>query len=289
MKLTHGGRLGRVAAIDPRIVKVGLTIGSTTSWYSGFYIRATGKKLTSTIGGECKITILGLNADTRNTILRNCNRQFVTDKQTISVKLMVGRESYGASLYYQGDVFRATPAPKPDIGVVLRCIVGHLNKTNYVTRSGSSKYTSLKQIATWTAADNGYSLQFQIDDKNILSYSFSGSADEELKDLRNLVGDADVYVDNGTMFVKNSTDAANGTTIYNVSVADGNLLSAEATESGVDVQLLFNPNLTIGSKIKLTSTINSSLNGTYTIIALDFDVSKRDQSFNMKVSGISIS
>ncbi len=185
--------------IDPRIVRLGITINNVTTWYEGYKITAKGTKVTSAIASDVDIAITGLKEETRNYILQSSKPGSALTKDTVSVILEVGRESYGASVYFKGDVFRSAPLPKPDIGVSLRCIIGYNNKRKIVQRGGLDELTSLRQIAEWVASDNGYNLSFEITDKNIRSYSFTGSAHDELKNLENLAN-SDVYVDNGTLY-----------------------------------------------------------------------------------------
>ncbi len=250
-----------------------------------YNITAKGTKVTSSISSECEFTITGIQRETQNKILKKCSPGTIGSSNGVTVYLDVGRESYGAAQYFKGDVYRAYPIGKPDMGIRLKCLTGYANKRTTVQRGGLAEFTSLKQIATWVAADCGYSLSFEITDKKIRSYSFTGSAHESLIHLEKLA-DAEVYVDNDTLYVKEQATKASGKVIYSVNNTDANLLSAQATETGVVVKMLFNPNVTIGSVIDLTSELNPAIDGQYSIYKLNFDVSKRGTEFYLTVEGM---
>ena len=263
--------------IDPRIVKVAIIIGDELRWYEGLSIEAKGIKVSNTVMGQCEITILNLRRDVREKILQDTN-PFLAKGKRISVIVEVGRVGTGTTTLYSGDVFRSSEAPKPNIGVNLRCIQGHNNKGKIVSRSGK-EISKLSSIAAWVAHDNGYNLSFQIPDKNIARYSFTGSAQAALSQLEDLAGgDTNVYVDDKTLYVKSGALPANGTPVRVVDKYNG-LISAEGTEYGAKIKMLFDNITKIGGQIDLTSEINPSLNGSYVVRKLPFHVTSRDKPF----------
>jgi hypothetical protein len=268
--------------IDERIVNLGIEIDGVITWYKDYAISASGTKVSSSMAAECNITILGLKKETRNQILQACKPGISVARKRVRVYLDVGRQSYGASTYYAGDVFRAKPTTKPDLGVQMRCLVGWSKKNSIVQRGGLAEYTSLRQIATWVAEDNGLKLSYEINDKQIRSYAFTGSAQEAIFNLE-LLSNSEVFVDNETLYVKNTDAKAKGRSIFQVNAQNGSLISAEATETGVVVNMMFHPDVTVGSVIDLESEIDPSINGQYTVFKAGFNVSKRSTEFYLKV------
>lgn len=268
--------------LDPRIVRVGIVSGSSITWYEGYKITAKGTKVTSSISAEVEIDIHGLKEETRNFILRNTKPGPSLTRDSIGVILEAGRESYGSSVYFQGDVFRSFPLPKPDMGVKLKCLVGYNKKRKIVQRGALSDLTSLRQIASWVAEDNGYKLSFEIPDKNIKSYSFTGSAHASISNLES-ISNAEVYVDNDTLFVKQRGSQSKGTVVFSVNNQNRTLLEAQAIESGVQVKMIFNPSVTVGSVIDLESEINPSINGRYSVYKCIFDIAKRGPQFYLTI------
>lgn len=265
------------ASLDQRIVKLGIIIDSNITWYEDLYIEIKGTKISSSISGQCEITILNLTKSAREYILRVTN-PYLNRGKRISVIAEVGRVSYGTSALYQGDIHRSEPTPKPDMGVRLQCIQGFYNRATIVS-IGAKEVSPLSSIAKWVADANGYSLSFNITDKNIGRYSFTGSAQAAIKQLESLCGSGcNVYVDDKTLYVKNSTESAKGLPITELSSETG-LLNAGGTEFGCKAEFLYDNVTRVGGRINLTSITNPSLNGSYTVRRLGFHITSRDEAF----------
>jgi hypothetical protein len=161
--------------------------------------------------------------------------------------------------------------------VILKCIQGFDNKAKIVSRS-ATEVTDLSSIARWVAEDNGYNLSFEITDKKIARYSFTGSAQAALTQLEAITNGANVYVDNSTLYIKDSNKPANGLPVRILDKSTG-LISAEGTEYGAKIKMLFDSVTKIGGQIDLTSEINPSLSGSYVVRKLPFHVTSRDQPF----------
>ena len=262
--------------IDPRIVRLGIQVGDNLKTYDGLYINAKGVKYSSPNSGQCTITILNLNSETREYLMRVANPFNTSDVQK-SVVLEVGRESYGAGVLYVGDIFRVMPTPKPDMGLELMCITGNFNKGKLVSRSGQ-ELSKLSTIASGVATDNGLGLSFDVPDKNIANYSFTGSADSQIKKLAEL-SDSDVYVDNSILYMKPASKPKSGATVRVLSKSSGMIGVPKGTENGIKTSMLYDPVTQIGSQIDLTSEINPVLDGSYAVYKLEFDISSHDVPF----------
>jgi hypothetical protein len=222
--------------LDPRIVKVALIVGEQITWYEGLSIDVKGIKVSNSIMGQCEVTILNLKREDRERILEETN-PFLNRGKKISIIVEVGRVSYGTTTLYTGDVFRSHGMPKPNLGVKLVCIQGFDNKAKIVSRS-AKEVTDLSSIAAWVAEDNGYNLSFEITDKKIARYSFTGSAQASLSQLESLAGDVSVYVDNKTLYIKERRMPAKGLPVRILDKTSG-LISAEGTEYGAKMKILF--------------------------------------------------
>lgn len=270
-------------AIDRRIINLGISINDELNWYGGLdtplYIEAKGQNFANPSMGSCDITVLGLRKEIRDYILRN-TRPLVAGADRISVILEVGRESYGTNVRYRGDVFRSEAIPKPDSGLQLICKTGFYNKRKIITRSGS-ELTRLSNIAQWVADDCGYGLSFEIPDKNIKSYSFTGTAQSQLNQLEDLAN-CEVYVDDNVMFVKEPNTKSKGRPVRKANVENG-LLYAGSNESGVAIQMLYDPVTTIGTQIDLETTQNVAINGSYVVFKSEYHVASRADPFYLNV------
>lgn len=269
-------------AIDNRVVEVGIIVDGKETIYKDLWIQAKGVKLSTTLMADAEVTVIGLSSETRNYILKETS-PLTPIKNRVQVVVYVGRESYGASVYYRGDVFRSRATPKPNLGIVLRCITGQNNKSIAVSRGGQ-EITKLSEIAAWVAQDNGYRLSFEIADKNIKSYSFTGSAMQELKMLESLTR-SNIFVDGDTLYIKDRDKASKGAITYEVNDSNGSLMMSTPTESGVKIKMLFHPSVTIGSVVDLDSNLNPQLSGKYVVYQCVYDITSRDESYYLEVEG----
>ena len=264
-------------SLDPRIVKIGIIIDSTINWYENLSMEIKGTKTNSSISGKCDIVILNLSQNVREYILRVTN-PYLNRGKKISVIVEVGRVSYGTSTLYVGDVFRSEPMPKPNLGVRLTCIQGFFNRANIVS-IGAKEISPLSTIAKWVADANGYGLSFEITDKNIGSYSFTGSAQSAIGQLEDLCGgNCNVYVDNKTLYVKKSETSSKGGTVRKLDKHSG-LMKVGGTDFGCKAEFLFDNVTRVGGQIDLISEFNPSLNGSYTVRRLGFHITSRDIPF----------
>lgn len=269
--------------LDQRIISLSIEIDGQVNTYGGLnsplYIEAKGRNMANPSMGDCQIVVLGLKRDVRNYILQN-TLPLQPNNKIINVQLDVGRQSYGTHTRFIGQVFRSASTEKPDIGLTLECRIGFSNKTKLVNRSGNG-ISKLSSIAQWIADDNGYKLSFEVTDKNISSYTFAGSAQRQLDELED-IANSEVYVENNTLYVKDVGKPATGVPGRKADVNNG-LLSASSTESGVSLQLLYDPVTTIGTQIAVTSEVNPSINGSYIVYKSDYHVANRADPFYLTV------
>ena len=262
--------------LDQRVVIVTLISDGVSTTYEGLSIEAKGIKTSETVMAQCDVTILNLSREHRERILKETNPFFRTGPR-ISITVEAGRVSYGTTLLYKGSLFRSSAAPKPNLGVILKCIQGFDNRAKIVSRS-ATEVTDLSSIALWVAEDNGYNLSFEIADKKIARYSFAGSSQAALSQLEALASGANVYVDNDTLYVKDANKPAKGLPVRILDKSTG-LISAEGTEYGAKIKMLFDSVTKIGGQIDLTSEINPSLSGSYVVRKLPFHITSRGQPF----------
>jgi len=262
--------------IDNRVVKLGVQVGDNIKYYQDVPIAAKGIKFSSPMNGQCTITILNLNRETRDYLMRVAN-PFNTSNVKKSVILEVGRESIGTSILYIGDIFRVYPTNKPDLGLELHCITGNYNKGIMVSRSGS-EISKLSSIAKGVAIDNDLGLSFEVPDRNIANYSFTGSANAQIKTLSEL-SDSDVFVDNSILYIKPKGEPKSGATVRELNKNTGMIGVPKGTENGIKVTMLYDHVSQIGSRISLTSEVNPVLNGDYTIYKLEFDITNDGTPF----------
>ena len=88
-----------------------------------------------------------------------------------------------------------------------------------MTRS-AKEVTDLSSIAQWVAEDNGYNLSFEVPDKKIARYSFTGSASAQMLQLEALA-QCNVYVENQTLYLTDTDAPAKGGAILKLDKYSG--------------------------------------------------------------------
>lgn len=267
---------------DDRVTRIGIQIGDKLKTYEDISFYATGTKFSSINQGQAEIKILNLSRNERERLMTECS-PFNSNPARKSVIVKAGRESTGASVLYQGDIFRVAVGGKPDVALTLKCLTGNYNKRSIVARS-FDKSADIVDIAKSIADDNGLDLSFEGIKKKIGGAIFNGTAFDQLKQLTELTSD-DVYVDNSTLVVKEASKPRSGTTIKKLNMNTGMIGVPESTEIGIRVTMLYDPSVIIGSRLRIESQLSPVLNGDYTVFKLDFDISSRDKNFYLIAEG----
>jgi len=261
--------------LDPRIVRVGIEIDGVIKFYDDLFIEASGVKYSNSLQGECNINITGLSRPNRDFIL-NAVSIFNKERTPKKVILEVGRVSTGAKRIYVGDIYEATVTQPPENTLRLKSKTGFYQKGSIISRSGS-EVMSMKAIARNVAQDIGVALDFQATDRTISSYSFSGTADQQVEALESL-GGIDVFSDGTTLFVKDAGVPLNGYEV-NVSAENGMIGVPELNGAGIRLTMFVDKQAEIGATLNVTSKQNTSLSGRYVIYRISFNVSNRTEPF----------
>ncbi len=261
--------------LDPRIVRIGIQIGQQIRYYEGLDIKATGTKYGNPIQNECEVKISNLNKETRDYILTETS-PFNLNKQEKRLIVEAGRVSYGTTQIFVGNITASKITQPPDIGLTLKSLTKNSKKGSVVSRSKGSN-TNLRTIAQSVADDLETPLIFEANDKRISNYSYNGGALKQMDALQD-AGDVDVFIDNETLYVKNSgTPLKNQRRVLNLDT--GMIGIPELTEHGLRVTCLIDAKTAIGGAIEVQSQLNPSLSGLYSIYQMGFNIASRDTPF----------
>jgi hypothetical protein len=262
--------------LDPRIVKVSITVNGVVKTYSSpLAITITGTRYGNALQNEAEILIENLDKPTQDYILTETS-PYNKNKTPKVVTVEAGRQSYGTSLIYRGNIVTSSVSQPPDIGITLRCLTGNFIKGNVLTRNQPGQAT-LKQISSQIAQDNQTILNFQATDRNIANYAFAGAATNQV-DLLNSLGNINAFIDNGTLIVKNAFIPLNNT-LRILNAETGMIGIPEFTEWGVKVKFLLDNRTTLGGALRIQSKIYPAINGDYVIYKLAFQIATRDVPF----------
>lgn len=261
-----------MTVIDQRILRVGIEVSGEVRWYEGLYITASGSKGASDIENTCDVEILNLSKDVRNYILTETS-PFNKNRTPKKLFVEAGRVSTGVAQLFVGDIVSSSPTQPPDIGLRIKAQTGAFKKGDLVARSGRAK-EKLSEIAKRVASDLEATLEFEASDKFIANYSFSGASLQQVNAL-SMVGNVDVFLDNTTLVIKDQGKPRKNR-VKKINSSTGMIGIPEATERGVKAEFLFDLDTEVGARIDVESELNPSLNGSYTIFKLDFDLASRE-------------
>lgn len=265
-------------SFDPRLLRVGIEVGSNLVWYEGLSIEATITKVANATANDATIKIANIIKDTRNRILTETSpwNKFAVRKRVI---VEAGRESYGYARVFTGDIMAADVSQPPDIGVTITAKTNAWNKTQIATRS----YAGLVQartVAQDIADSMGLSLQFDVQDKQLANYAFSGAKSAQLQKLAEL-GRVNAYIDDDRLIVKPLGNALlEYVSETDVLSADSGLVGIpEVTEQGIKAKMMFEPYSKCGGTLRIKSVVNPAANGEYVIFKMTYDISNRNEQF----------
>ena len=257
--------------IDPRLVRVTIMINGVSKVYENVFISAVGVKYANPLQDEAEVTIYNLDRTTQDYILTETS-PYNTDRSPKTVIVEAGRQSYGTTVIYTGNIIYSSVTQPPDVGVVLYCLTSNVLKANIISRFQPGIVT-VSEIAAAVAQDAGVFLSFQGTDKNVSNYSYAGSTLQQLEVLA-AMGAYNVFIDGDTLYVKNQGDPLNGT-LRNLSASTGMIGIPQFTERGVRVKFFVDNKTVIGGGVNLVSEIYPSVNGVYVIYQLAFQITNR--------------
>lgn len=262
--------------LDPRIISVSFEVNGQLKTYSSpFFITVNGTRYANALQNEADIVIANLDKTTQDFLLTETTPYNINNtSKTISV--YAGRQSYGTSLVYSGNIVTANVSQPPDIGINLKCLTGNFLKTNVIGVNQSGQ-ASLFQILNAMAQDYHSTLNYQATNKNIANYSFAGSSTNQIQ-LLNSYGGINVFLDNGVLVVKDSGQPLKGI-VKLVSASTGMIGIPQFTEQGLQVKFLFDPHVLLGGLMQVQSYEYPAANGEYIIYKLGFQLSTRETPF----------
>lgn len=290
--------------LDPRLLRIGIEVDGNIKWYEDLQIQASGTKYANAKFNECEVKITNLDKKTRDYLLTETSpftkakvpkEGEKTEAGATAAKdqkpkdgeiapavlsgkylyIQAGRQSYGYSNLYIGEITSATIALPPDIVLTIKSMTGYMKKGWVLAKSFPTAL--LSTIAAEVASDLGYTLIFEAQDKQISNYTFTGGAMEQVEQLGKM-GRVNAYVDDTNLVIKDYDTALKGNAKL-LNMDTGLIGIPEITEFGVKVKYLFDTDTVLGGLLKVESKLNPIVNGVYTIYKLQFDLSNRDDQF----------
>lgn len=264
------------SAIDPRIIKVSFEVkGKLKTYSSPFFITVNGTKYGNALQNEADIVIANLDKQTQDFLLTETT-PYNLNNTAKTITVYAGRQSYGTSVVYIGNIVTGNVTQPPDVGITLKCLTGNFLKTNVLGINLAGQAT-FQQVCLSVAQSLNATLNFQANNMNIGNYSFSGSSTNQIQFLNSVAG-VSAWLDDGVLVVKNSNQPL-GNYIKLVSASTGMIGIPQFTEQGLQVKFLFDNKVILGSLMRIKSYEYPAANGDYIIYKLGFQLSTRDTPF----------
>lgn len=264
-------------SIDRRVIKLTLEVddGATITFNQDFQITAYGTKYANQLQNECQVVLENLNRHTQNYLLTALS-PYNLDYRPKFIRLEAGRESYGTSVIYEGNIMMCGLTQPPDIGVLLHCLTGNYAKGSMVSTTQGGR-VPFDIICQQIAIDLGVLLEFQATNKDIPSYQFGGPALAQLNVI-NSYGGVNAFIDNGILIVKDGFIPIRGV-MTEVNIKTGMVGIPNFTEQGVRTKFLVDKSTRIGGGLRLKSKQYPTVDGDYVIQKLGFEITSREDPF----------
>lgn len=245
-------------------------------------VRAQVSKTMLGVPNSSSVSIWNLSRETRNSI---CQSQ-------LNVQVYAGYKGQKKELLFAGGILSVVVEKNgPDIITHLNGLDGQSNLLRSVVSQSFDQQIELKEVIKKIAAEiDGVNVKLEdikIDGKT--GYSgivASGNARAVLDKLGQQYG-FNWFIENGNFKAVGDKQAFSNTVVL-----DGAsrlkkvspLLSGPAqAQIGVDIQAMYVPGVSPGNSIKVQSSVNPLLNGTYKIHNADFDLDTKSESWDMNL------
>jgi hypothetical protein len=264
-------------AFNPRVVIVGVQINGTWHYFQNLDIRVQGQRFWSGTAAFCTIRLSNLTREERNWLLTNASPVLAKGSKPANVSVDVGREIGGVFRLFQGTCYTSTVTPPPDIGITFRTLDSSA-LASAIQPNSLGALTRLSTIAQYVAQHTGNILDFQVTtDINVANFTFPSNTNDLIPRL-NRIGGITATAYNGTLVVRDA-NGFNKNRGFVLSQDTGMVGMPQACESGCIAQMLVQGDVQIGDLITVKSVKNPSVNGSYRVSQIAFDIANRDAPF----------
>ncbi|WP_250534364.1 hypothetical protein [Caballeronia sp. AZ10_KS36] len=175
----------------------------------------------------------------------------------------------------------------PNVTVRIKCYTHQVDKTAYIDQPPPFE-TTFKEVVLWAGGQMGFDSSHVICntkyDSNIISNAARSTVvagDLPLYLEQFYSPDVAAFIDDNFLIVKNRYEALNPEDVITLNEFIGTPMW---NEWGVDGTVFFDPAIKVVQAARFESVLNPSLNGTYVVMSLDYELTSRDTPFYCHVS-----
>lgn len=264
--------------IDLRAIRVGVEVNGQMHYYQsvdGMRIKASGTKQANPTQNECKVTLSGLKAETRDFLITETS-PYSKSSSKKRLTLEVGRVSMGLTQIFAGDIVAAEPSSPPDVDLELKVKTGFSSNLTVVSHS-SGPMVPLSRLAQETSQQLGMNINFQATEKLVSGFQYSGGSLGMVARLAE-AGGVRAFIDDGTLFVQDRDKPTEGR-IKVLNLNSGMVGIPKIDEKGLKVSYLIDGEAPLGGLLRLESKFNKAANGDYKIDQVGFEVASHEDPF----------
>jgi len=264
-------------AFDDRKIKITIQLSDTEAlvFNEEFDIKISGQKDITSLQNKCQIQITNMSKEHRQYLLSNCNMVFkdAYKKSAHRIIVEIGRESYGLSQIYQGEIVSVIQSQPPDIVITLNAQTGYRDKGALIAY-GSASNTSLSTLSQQIADALNLSLEFKATDKQISNFNHNGVL-AGLPVMLSKVAGCYAFVDDSIMVVLDKGQSRTGKMVE-ANSQSGMVGLPSFTELGIKIKMLADPNIVLGGEMQVKT---ESVQGSYIICLIAYEITSRDVPF----------
>ena len=272
-----------MAGLDKRILKITINInGRDYSFFEPLNIKFQGRLFGNDIQADATVTITNLTKEQRNFLITSTSPFLPGGVLRLNkISVYAGRASVGSYLVWNGEIVKAFPTQRPDIGVMLTAKMAAIGGA-VMTASAEAPEggVSLRSTCQQIAKSLGFALEFRATEK-MVDWHYSGSAAKQVAALNEL-GGIKAWLDRGNELVVTDIGKPAFNSVVSVNKNSGLIGVPSKDERGVAFTTLLTRTtlgLRLGCKVKLTSSSNPVANGIFTIYQIDAELTTREKPF----------
>lgn len=278
--------------IDPRLLRAQFLFDNgknVVEYDEDFAITFSVSKNVFSTQNYAKLEIKNVRRDARANMMTRFNQFSQRTQETpfLPINISAGRVSYGPSLVYTGNVIKCGISSPPDIGLVMDLATNQIDKTKWVQYWPKPPVT-YQSLCQWAAGVLGLTPEISLPANlaNAPVTNFLGGNMITLEALpiyiqRYYPDQVVAFIDDNALVVMaiGSVVASRGTVEVGYGTANPFIGIPEWTEFGIQGKILFIPDLKLGCAVNATSVMNPSINGSYVVGKIDYELASRDTPF----------
>jgi len=278
--------------IDPRLLRAQFLFNSgadIVEYKEDFAISFSAGKNVFSIQNNSRLEIKNVRREVRADMMTRFNQFALRTQETpfLPVNISAGRESYGPSLVYTGNVIKCSMGNPPDISVIMDLATNQIDKTKWV-QYWPKLPTTFSGLCQWAAGVLGLTPEIHLPASlaNAPVTNFLGGNMITLEAIpiyiqRYYPDQIVAFIDDSALVVMTigAVVASRGTVQIGYGSENPFIGIPEWTEFGIAGKVLFTPELKLGCAVNAVSVMNPSINGSYVVGKIDYELTCRDTPF----------